>query len=136
MKRTGIINRDLSALVATLGHRDEITICDAGLPCPPGVAVIDLSLTLGLPSIWTVFETLRQELVIEGVVWANEAKDHLVDRFQAEMDIWATGGKTDIARATESHEAFKHRTGTSRAIIRTGDVTPYANVILICGVAF
>ena len=42
MKRTGILNRHLSAATASLGHTDEVVIADAGLPIPDGPTVVDL----------------------------------------------------------------------------------------------
>ncbi|NIZ12781.1 D-ribose pyranase [Phaeobacter sp. HF9A] len=134
MKKHGILNRDISALVARLGHLDEITICDAGLPCPAGVQVIDLSLTFGKPSLWDVLETLRQELVIEGAIWAHEARGPVEERFRAELDLWSPD--KEIAAQQLSHAAFKDRSRQSRAILRSGEITPYANIILISGVAF
>lgn len=136
MKKAGIINRELSALVATLGHLDELTICDAGLPCLPGVSVIDVSLSLGTPRIWPVLETLRHELVIEQAVWADEANADLAKQFHSEVEKWETVSGTTISKITESHDTLKRRTALSRAIIRTGEITPFANIILICGVAF
>ena len=44
MKYTGIINRDVSAMVARTGHFDRIVISDAGFPIPAGVPCIDLSM--------------------------------------------------------------------------------------------
>ncbi|WP_448594407.1 RbsD/FucU domain-containing protein, partial [Thermoflexus hugenholtzii] len=34
------------------------------------------------------------------------------------------------------HETFKAMTGRARAVVRTGECTPYANVILVSGVIF
>jgi len=136
MKRGGILNRDVSALVARLGHLDEITLCDAGLPCPPGAPVIDLSLRLGTPPLWDVLETLREELVIEGVIWAEETAPDLAAQMSKAFEDWANLQAGPIATSRLSHDAFKARTASSRAILRTGDITPYANVVLICGVAF
>ena len=45
MKRGKLLNAPLSALVAQMGHTDEITVCDAGLPIPAGPERIDLALT-------------------------------------------------------------------------------------------
>jgi D-ribose pyranase len=39
----------------------------------------------------------------------------------------------DIPIKTVPHATFKEQTRTSRAIIRTGECTPYANVILVAG---
>jgi D-ribose pyranase len=35
-----------------------------------------------------------------------------------------------------SHSDFKARTASARAIVRTGEFAPYANVILVSGVVF
>ncbi len=59
MKRTALLNRHLSALVAELGHLDEITVADAGLPVPDGVRVIDLAVVAGLPTLFQLISALR-----------------------------------------------------------------------------
>ncbi len=136
MKRTALLNRHLSSLVASLGHLDEIVVADAGLPVPGGVKVIDLAVTAGVPSFRELLTALKSELVIEGAVWAEEASAELTSLMQHEVASWAeeTGKAITVSRLT--HEVFKHRTQTARAVIRTGEVTPYANIILISGVAF
>ena len=35
-----------------------------------------------------------------------------------------------------SHQAFKQQTQTTRAVIRSGECSPYANIILFAGVTF
>ncbi|TYC67066.1 D-ribose pyranase [Stappia sp. BW2] len=136
MKRTALLNRHLSALVASLGHMDEIVVADAGLPVPAGVDVIDLAITPGVPTFRELLAALQSELVIEGAVWAEEASDDLSSLMQREVDFWASETGKEIAVSRLSHEAFKQRTQKARAVIRTGEVTPYANIILISGVAF
>ena len=71
MKKSTLINADLSGLVASLGHTDEITICDAGLPIPRQVQRIDLALTHGIPSFLDTVATILSECQIEGVVLAQ-----------------------------------------------------------------
>ena len=136
MKRTALLNAHLSALVARLGHLDEIVLCDAGLPCPPGVDVIDLAVTPGLPRIWDVLLALSSELVIEEAIWAEEAAPGLSARFETALSAWAGAQGSPIRHACLTHDAFKARSGKARAIVRTGEVTPYANLILVSGVAF
>jgi len=136
MKRTALLNRHLSALVASLGHLDEIIIADAGLPVPDGVKVIDLAVTAGVPGFRELLAALRSELVIEGAVWAEEASENLSSEMQKELDIWSAETGLGIATSRLSHTDFKQRTKCAKAVIRTGEVTAYANVILISGVAF
>jgi len=136
MKRTQLLNRHLSALIASLGHLDEIVVADAGLPVPDGVTVIDLAVSPGVPRLRDVLAALRSELVIEQALWAEEASETLAGVMQAEVNLWRdqTGKPVDTARLP--HEAFKQRSASARAVIRTGETTPYANIILVSGVAF
>ncbi|WP_295895423.1 D-ribose pyranase [uncultured Vibrio sp.] len=139
MKKSTLINADLSYLVATLGHTDEITICDAGLPIPDHVTRIDLALTHGIPSFLDTVKVLLSESQIEGVIIAEEfatvsadAHDQLVELLKLEQ---RRSGKS-ITINYVSHEEFKVRTQDSRAVVRTGECTPYANVIFQAGVVF
>lgn len=136
MKRTQLLNRHLSALVAALGHLDEIVVADAGLPVPAGVTVIDLAVSPGVPRFRDVLAALRSELVIEQALWAEEACDTVSGVMQAEMDLWREQAGRQIETGRLSHEAFKQRSASARAVIRTGETTPYANIILVSGVAF
>ena len=72
MKKIGILNQDISAVVAGMGHMDMITVADAGLPVPDGVRRIDLALREGLPGFMETVETLAGDLQVENVVVAQE----------------------------------------------------------------
>lgn len=139
MKKSTLINSELSYLVATLGHTDEITICDAGLPIPEQVQRIDLALTHGVPSFLETVRVILSESQVESVIMAEEfAKvspvlhDALIKELATESELC---GK-QIAVSYISHEEFKARTHHSRAVVRTGECTPYANVIFQAGVVF
>ncbi|MGR5130836.1 D-ribose pyranase [Vibrio alfacsensis] len=139
MKKSTLINSEISYLVATLGHTDEITICDAGLPIPDHVQRIDLALTHGVPSFLDTVRVVLSESQIEGVIVAEEFAqvspthhDALLTQLQNEREL--TGKAIEITYV--SHEAFKARTEQSRAVVRTGECTPYANVIFQAGVTF
>ncbi|WP_018689313.1 D-ribose pyranase [Ahrensia kielensis] len=132
MKRTPLLNRHLSALIATLGHLDEIVIADAGLPVPAGVPVIDLALVAGTPSFLEVLSALRHELCIQEAVLAEEASPELTAVVVKELDDWE--GKVILSR--QSHGRIKARCAHARAIIRSGETTPFANIILVSGVVF
>jgi D-ribose pyranase len=72
VKRSGIINSNLAGYLARLGHTDLVVVCDAGLPIPPGPAVVDLAFRFGVPSFETVLLGLLEELEIEGATAAEE----------------------------------------------------------------
>ena len=139
MKRGVLLNAPLSALVAQMGHTDEITVCDAGLPIPTGPERIDLALMAGTPSLETVLTALFTDLVVEKVIMASEIKLISPDAHQAlvaQIEAHALAQGKPIAVEYCLHEAFKARSHQSKAIVRSGEVTPYANIILCAGVAF
>jgi len=49
LKKTGLLNRDISALISRLGHQDTICISDAGLAIPDSINLIDVSLEDNVP---------------------------------------------------------------------------------------
>lgn len=136
MKRTKLLNRHLSALVASLGHLDEITIGDAGLPVPDGVAVIDLAVTANVPRFSDVIDALMSEMVIETAIIAHEADTALSETLANTVSRWAAAQGKLASLERLSHDDFKARSGRSKAVIRTGETTPYCNMILISGVSF
>lgn len=137
MKRTNLLNRHISALIASLGHLDEITIADAGLPSPTGTNVIDLAVTKNVPDFWSVLDSVRSELIVEGYIIAEESPEFVESKLEIEMDIWRQEQNRDLSKHKKlSHSDFKLRTARSKAIIRTGAVIPFCNIILVSGVAF
>ncbi|ABO51035.1 ribose transport protein RbsD [Desulforamulus reducens MI-1] len=130
MKKQGVLHRDLAALIASLGHRDAIVVADSGLPVPPGVNCIDLAVTKGIPPLLPVLQVILYEMVVERVVIADELQvnQSLVKSIADEV--------TPVSLEVVSHEQLKSLSQRARAVIRTGEWTPYANVILYSGVAF
>jgi len=130
MKKTPLLNIALSQLIASLGHGDSIVIGDAGLPVPAGVPLIDLALTRGIPGFMDTLQTVLAEMQVEHHVLADELAERSPQLAQ-QIGLLGLAGKQTL-----SHEEFKRRTHQARAVIRTGEFTPYANIILISGVAF
>lgn len=131
MKRTMLLNSRISAVVATMGHFDTLTIGDAGLPVPEGPERIDLALKLGVPSFLDALVTVLSELAVQKVVIATEMQT-INPELYAEMQRLFAGVKIE----TVPHEEFKKQTAASKAVIRTGECKPYANIILESGVTF
>ncbi|GAB2643766.1 D-ribose pyranase [Vibrio panuliri] len=139
MKKSTLLNSEVAYLVSTLGHTDEITICDAGLPIPDHVTRIDLALTHGVPSFIDTVRVILTESQIEGVVMAKEFVDVSPELHQAllselELEQARCGKVFNIEYV--SHQEFKQLTHQSKAVVRTGECTPYANVIFQAGVVF
>ncbi len=139
MKKIGILNGPLSASIAKLGHTDGLVVCDAGLPIPAGPERIDLALVPGTPGFLEVVRAVAEEMMIErALVAAEMAAVSPALRRALESLLGDIGSRQGAPIAIEacSHEDFKSRTAHCRAVVRTGECTPYANVILYSGVAF
>lgn len=131
MKKTGILNQPISTVIAGLGHTDTLVIADAGLPIPDSTTRIDLALIEGIPSFEDTLRAILGEMQVERAIIAEEmsrASPDLHERLRALLG--------DVPVETVPHEEFKERTRTAKAVIRTGEFTPYANVILVAGVVF
>jgi D-ribose pyranase len=126
MKKNGILNPALNAGLSRLGHGHLVVIADCGLPLPPGGPVVDLSLVRGVPRFREVLEAVLAELEVEASFAATEAG--------AEVEGWFEAGGLEPVRI--GHEELKAMLPQAALIIRTGEATPFANIILRCGVPF
>jgi D-ribose pyranase len=131
MKKTPLLNSALSQAIARLGHGDMLVIADAGLPVPDGTPCIDLAVTRGVPAFTHVLAAVLSEMQVERYVVASELRNRspaMHDQIVAQLPA---------TPATEiSHEEFKTLTRHARAVVRTGEFTPYANIVLVAGVVF
>ena len=131
MKKHGILNAQLSYLIAALGHKDTFLIGDAGMPIPAGVEVVDLAVTGGVPTFEQVFDAIIDEAEIEAYTLAEEIKEanprlhkHITENLQG------------IESEYVLHEELKQKSAKCKFAIRTGEFSPYPNVILRAGVVF
>ncbi|MCL1950665.1 MAG: D-ribose pyranase [Turicibacter sp.] len=131
MKKHGILNSHIAKVLSDLGHTDEIVIADCGLPIPDGVAKIDLALTLGTPTFLEVLDAVLADMEVESFTLASEIR---IENENVLNELEGRIGEKQIEWV--SHESFKEQTKQAKVIIRTGEITPYANIILKAGVIF
>ncbi len=131
MKCDKLLNPEIVFEVASLGHTEYMCIADCGLPVPKGVKVIDVSLTAGKPSFLDVLDAVSGELVIESTILASEIDDRN-PTLSAKMN--ERFGDKPMRKVP--HEEFKKLTEKAKCIVRTGENSSYANVILVGGVNF
>lgn len=135
MKRTRLLNSELSYAISRIGHTASITLCDAGLPIPRDVKRIDLAIENGYPSFNRTLDVLLSELMVEEIVVAGEIDTKNPGVLQKMLEVFRTHSmEPTITRVP--HSEFKELTQSSEVIVRTGECTPYANVILKSGVVF
>lgn len=132
MKKRGILHPKLSRVIAELGHTDTIVIADAGLPIPDGPTRIDLALIEGVPSFLTVLQAILEVVQVQEATIAEEMIQSSPNLHEKVIEILGDTAAVDCI----THHVFKARTGDARAVIRTGEFTPYANIILHAGVVF
>ncbi|MCP3799465.1 D-ribose pyranase [Allokutzneria sp. A3M-2-11 16] len=129
MRRRGILHGELSAALARLGHTDRVVVADCGLPIPAGPQVIDLAFSFGVPTFLQVLDGLLAELVVESAVVATEIDGSNPSCASALAD------RLPQARRIP-HEELKWLLVGAKLVVRTGEASPYANVVLRCGVPF
>jgi D-ribose pyranase len=132
MKKCGHLNREVSRVLARMGHTDSLVIADCGLPVPDGVECIDLSIAFGDPPFLRVLDSVLADFKVERAVFATEAKEH--NAAVAARASWLAGEQVLVDFV--AHETLKNLARRARAVIRTGEATPYANVVLHSGVIF
>ncbi|OAT48553.1 high-affinity permease component of an ABC superfamily ribose transporter [Proteus hauseri ATCC 700826] len=139
MKKGVLLNSHISTVISCLGHTDRITIADAGLPIPSCVERIDLALTQGIPDFISVLQTITHEMQIEAVMLAEEIKSInpiLLSEITTYLHLLEQQQKNSIAIFYVTHEEFKKQLPKNKAVIRTGECSPYANIVLFSGVTF
>lgn len=124
MKLNGILNSDIAKGLADLGHTDLIAIGDCGLPIDEDKK-IDISLKLGFPSFIDVLEEVLKDFSVEKYILASEIKDNNKDQEDRIKELLPGVDSEYI-----SHEEFKERLKDVKFVIRTGENTPYSNIIL------
>ena len=104
MKKTGVLNQPISALLSSMGHTDPLIIGDAGLPIPRGPERIDLALRCGVPSFIEALETVLSELSVERAEVAEETRAKSPELHTALLETLG-----DIPVDYISHEDLKSR---------------------------
>jgi D-ribose pyranase len=128
VKKDGILNPALSHLLASTGHTDYFTICDRGYPVPDGPERIDLALVDGIPTVLDVLRAVAAEWHLDRVVIAQEMMAASPGRFE---ELRALLGEVPLQ--VMSHLELKRLSQTGKATVRTGDTTPYANIVVVSG---
>ncbi|NOV95477.1 D-ribose pyranase [Isoptericola halotolerans] len=127
MRRTGVLNPALAEGLARLGHGHLVVVADCGLPLPPSAPVVDLAVVHGVPRFTQVLDAVLEEIVVEGSVAATESSGTLVSTWLDERGL---------APELVPHDELKELLTSAALVVRTGEATSYANVVLRCGVPF
>jgi len=128
MKKSGILHPGICELLAASGHTDYITISDRGFPVPDGPTRIDLALVDGIPTVVDVLRAVAAEWAIDRVIITQEMTE--ASPGHVEMIRKVAG---EIPLEVIPHLEFKHLSRSAKGTIRTGDTTPWGNIIIVSG---
>jgi len=126
MLKSGIINPHINYLLSRVRHTNTVVISDRGFPFWPQIETVDIALVDGIPTVLQVLQALRGNFVV-GKAWMAEEflannDGETRSRFAQALD--------GIPLTHEPHVEFKKRIPSAIGLIRTGDTTQYANLIL------
>jgi D-ribose pyranase len=135
MKRNGILNSDISRVLTYMGHTDRICVGDCGLPIPDETERIDLAVKFGVPTFMEVLKEVGADMKIEKIILAEEIKT-INPKVLAEVEEFFAAQDVQPEVEFVSHVELKNLTKECKAVIRTGETSPYANIILQSGCIF
>ena len=127
MIKQGILNPAILSLLARVRHTNTVVIADRGFPYWPMIETVDISLCDDLPTVLDVLRIVLANHNYGRAFMAKEFKEHnLLVKLRELQEV--LGG---IELNFEPHEeVFKKRVPEAIGLIRTGDTTQYANIIL------
>lgn len=126
MLKTGILNPHINDLLCRVRHTNTLVIADRGFPFWSMIETVDVSVVDDVPTVLQVLAAIRQNFVV-GKAWM--AQEFLQHNTPAVKNAFATA-LNGIALTHEPHVDFKKRVPLAIGLIRTGDTTQYANMIL------
>lgn len=132
MLKTGIFHPQLLRILGEIRHKDLLVIGDAGLPIPKGVERVDLGWKQGSPGYLEVLEEIAKVLVIESATFAEEALTASPEFHKQALNLLPECAPVDYVPHTE----LKKISEGAKAIILTGEFTPYTNIVITAGCAY
>ena len=126
MLRTGILNPQLNSLLSRVRHTNTLVIADRGFPFWPQIETVDISLIDDIPTVLDVLRAVRANFTAGRAFMANEFELSNPPATRSHF-MQALAG---VPLSKEPHVEFKKRVPYAIGLIRTGDTTQYANLIL------
>ncbi|WP_353062419.1 D-ribose pyranase [Tunturibacter psychrotolerans] len=126
MIKTGVINPAILSLLCRVRHTNTLVIADRGFPFWPQVETVDISLTDDQPTVLQVLQAILPNFQVGGARMASEFNSENPDPVKTAL-LQLLGC---ISLEFLPHVEFKLLVPSAIGLIRTGDVRPYANIIL------
>ena len=126
MLKTGILNPHINSLLSRVRHTNTLVIADRGFPFWPMIETVDISVVDDLPTVLQLLKAIRPNFQI-GKAWMAQ---EFLKANNAKTRAAFTAALQGITLAHEPHVEFKKRIPHAIGLIRTGDTTQYANIVL------
>ena len=126
MLKRGILNPAINSLLSRVRHTNTLVIADRGFPFWPEIETVDISLVDDIPRVLEVLNAIRENFTIGAAFMAEEFRR--VNAPQTRLSL--ESALSDITVTFDPHVEFKRRVPHAIGLIRTGDTTQYANIIL------
>lgn len=128
MTETGILNRDIAAEMAKMGHKDKMMIADAGLAVPNTTKVIDISLSMNVPSSIDVLKEVLKHFSVEKIILSQVTADVSPSRNEAFLSYFDKSVEVAVVSQSVLRDEI---TKDVKFVIRTGDFTANSNIVLV-----
>ena len=129
MKEVGIVNRELARVLSAQGHGDLLMVVDAGFAIPKNADVVDISLSENSPMLIDTLMELKKFFSVEKLIFADKTKEVSPSLFDKITELFGDDVPVEIV----THPEIKELSTRVKSVIRTGDFTAFANVILVSG---
>jgi D-ribose pyranase len=126
MKKKGILNPNIMQGLTSLGHLDSVVICDAGFPVPKHANIVDISLIAGIPNFMQVLKAVVNEIIVEEFVIFD-----FMEKYNKEYYLEVKNIFTKQKAVECSMDDFRNRANDAKLFIRTGELLPASNIILV-----
>jgi D-ribose pyranase len=126
MKKSGVLNPGLMYGLTSLSHLDSVIICDAGFPVPQNVECVDLSLVGGIPNFMQVLKAVLNEIIVEEYIVFDFMQRVNKEYYDEVKKIFVKQKFVECSMAD-----FRVRAKEAKLMIRTGELLPASNIILV-----
>ena len=122
----GILNPAIVSLLCRVRHTNTLVIADRGFPYWPEIETIDISLVDDVPQVMDVLLAIKGNYSIGRVYVAQQFLTENTPATISALDNALLG----VPITYEPHDDLKKRVPKAIGLIRTGDTTQYANLII------
>jgi L-fucose mutarotase len=133
-----LLTADLLHAMRSMGHGDTIAIVDANFPAaglgPPVIELAGASASQALDAILTVFPLDEVAMPPASTMEVSDAPQSVPAPVAEFAAVFTEHGLDDVEIGRLPRRDFLQHAREAFAIVRTGELRPYGNILLVKGV--